>query len=160
MSAFFKDSDDGGEELFAALKELLNVLNYIDIQKSCLKVMGYLDLGRLEKGLLLFDTKLKSFQQHWMGAKKRNEVDQGSAKEMFQGGSEIIIQRGSFNSLHCKKGNTTTIENYRVHFQSIITNGMSMLMEQSLRGIKILKVFASCYDAEDWFIIQRGEVGK
>jgi hypothetical protein len=33
------------EALFAVVKEFLNVSNYIDIQKSCLKIMGYLDLG-------------------------------------------------------------------------------------------------------------------
>ena len=36
LSSFFKCSDDGGEALYAAVKEFLNVSNYIDIQKSCL----------------------------------------------------------------------------------------------------------------------------
>ena len=38
LSSFFKCSDDGGEALYAPVKEFLNVSNYIDIQKSCLKV--------------------------------------------------------------------------------------------------------------------------
>ena len=83
LTSFFRDTGDNGDELFAAVKELLNVTNYIDIQKSCLKVMGYLDLGRLEKGSLLFDTKQKSFQQRWMGAKAKRGQENKS-KDVWQ----------------------------------------------------------------------------
>ena len=63
---------------------------------------------------MLFDIKQKSFQEHWMGDKKKNEKDQRSEHEMSHGDNDTLIQRDSLISLHWKKGNTTTIENYRV----------------------------------------------
>lgn len=117
LTSFFRDTGDDGDEIFAAVKELLNVTNYSDIQKSCLKVMSYLDLGRLEKGSLLFDTKQKSFQQRWMGAKAKRGQDkqkQGYVADSLGCTEEIVIQRDSLVSLHCRKGNTTIIEHYRV----------------------------------------------
>jgi hypothetical protein len=51
------------DEVFIALKELLQSDSYGSIQEASLKLMEYMDLGRLGKGSLHFDTKRKSFQQ-------------------------------------------------------------------------------------------------
>ncbi len=50
------------------VKDLLCSESYTDVQNACVGLMSCLCLGRLEKGSLLFDTKVKSFQQWWMGA--------------------------------------------------------------------------------------------
>ncbi len=79
--------------------------------------MGYLDLVRLEKGSILFDTKQKSFQQCWMGAKAKRGQEkqkQGCVADSPGCTKEIVIQRDSLISLHCRKETTTIIEHYRV----------------------------------------------
>ena len=73
--------------------------------------MEYLDLGRLEKGSLLFDTKRKSFQQRWMSVKKRQQKDNPDNSSVDYA---IFIERDSLISLHCTQGDSVTVENYRV----------------------------------------------
>ena len=114
---FFGDVGGKGDCILSAIKEMLCSSCPHDVRKSCLKVMELLDLGRLEKGSLLFDTKQKSFQQRWMGSKVRKhsakqgiDGDQGNEFE----GEELFIERDMLIQLHCKRGATVTVENYRV----------------------------------------------
>ena len=60
---FFADGGNEDNCILSAIKEMLNSSCPEDVSKSCLKVMELLDLGRLEKGSLLFDTKQNSSQQ-------------------------------------------------------------------------------------------------
>ena len=61
-------------------------MNYIDIQKSCLTVMGYLGVGSLDKGLLLFDIEQKSFQQCWI----RTQANRGQEKQNKVGWQTLL----------------------------------------------------------------------
>ena len=65
LSCFYSNTDDEGDEVLTAVRQVLSSNNKIDVQTSCLRSMELLDLGRLAKGSLLFDTKQKSFQQLW-----------------------------------------------------------------------------------------------
>ena len=115
LTSFFGDTKNDGSEIFAGIKELLNSKNYFDIQKSCLQAMGLFDLGRLEKGSLLFDTRQKSFQQCWMGSTAKKDVHKQCDADGGPGGDGyILIKRDHLISLFCKRGDITTIENYRV----------------------------------------------
>jgi hypothetical protein len=69
MTNFFETTTNDADEVFIALKELLQSDSYGSIQEASLKLMEYMDLARLEKGSLHFDTKRKSFQQRWMSIK-------------------------------------------------------------------------------------------
>ena len=62
MTNFFADSENDSNNILLAIMEMLTSSYPEDIRKSHLKVMELLDLGRLEKGSLLFDIKQKSFQ--------------------------------------------------------------------------------------------------
>ena len=102
-----------------------------DIRKSCLKVMNSLDLVRLEKGSLLFDTKQKSFQQRWMGSKVRKnpikqvgDVDQ----EDKEGEDELLMERDTLIQLHCNRGGLLHLRTTGccVLLQNITTNGTSL----------------------------------
>ena len=116
-TSFFADGGNEDNCILVAIKEMLSSSCPEDVRKTCLKVMELLDLGRLEKGSLLFDTKQKSFQQRWMGSKVRRnpmkpvgDVDQGG-KEVED---EIFIERDTLIQLYCNRGGAVTVENYRV----------------------------------------------
>ena len=116
-TSFFPDGGNEDNCILVAIKEMLSSSCPKDVRKTCLKVMELLDLGRLEKGSLLFDTKQKSFQQRWMGSKVRRnpmkpvgDVDQGG-KEVED---EIFIERDILIQLYCNRWGAVTVENYRV----------------------------------------------
>ena len=106
-----KSTENEGDKIMAAIKELLQSNNYAEVQASCLNVMRCLDLCRLKKGLLLFDAKQKLFQQRWMNMKKKNH-DEKPANEDHD--KNDVLERDSLISLHCKQGDIVTIEEYRV----------------------------------------------
>jgi hypothetical protein len=58
---FFPNGGNEDNFILLAIKEVLNSSCPDDVRKSCLKVMELLDLGRLEKGSLLFNTKQTLF---------------------------------------------------------------------------------------------------
>jgi hypothetical protein len=58
---FFPNGGNEDNCILLAIKEVLNSSCPDDVRKSCLKVMELLDLGRLEKGSLLFNTKQTMF---------------------------------------------------------------------------------------------------
>ena len=62
--------EDCSAELLSLMKDLLHSNSYLDVERACLGLMGSLCLGKLKKGPILFETKVQSFQQCWMGAKK------------------------------------------------------------------------------------------
>ena len=109
---FFETTTNDADEVFIVLKELLQTSDtYGSIQESSLKLMEYMDvLGRLEKGSLHFDTKRKSFQQRWMSIKKRPPKDDPGSSE----DDAFFIERDSLISLHCTRGDSVTVEYYRV----------------------------------------------
>jgi hypothetical protein len=110
MTNFFETTTNDADEVFIALKELLQSDSYGSIQEARLKLMEYMDLGRLEKGLLHFDTNRKSFQQRWMSIKKRPlKDDPGSSED-----DGVFIERDSLISLHCTRGDSVTVEYYMI----------------------------------------------
>jgi hypothetical protein len=68
-------------------------------------------LGNLESGSMNFDTKVKSFQQHWFQAKpaptKPHLIDDGD----YNGEEELYIERYTLIKFYCKQGKMTMIEN-------------------------------------------------
>ena len=107
----FKSTENGDDKIMAAIMELLQSNNYAEFQTLCMNVMRCLDLGRLEKGSLLFDTKQKLFQQRWMSMKKKNHGEK-PVNEVHD--KNDILERDSLISLHCKQRDNATIEEYRV----------------------------------------------
>ncbi len=70
MRQFHWCGDGGkGDCILSSIKEMLGSTCPDDIRKFCLKVME-LDLGRLEKGSMHFDTKQKSLTDHWVLASR------------------------------------------------------------------------------------------
>ena len=61
-----------------------------------------------------FDTKVKSFQQHWFQAKpaptKPHLIDNGDSND----DEELYIERDTLIKFDCKQGQTTTMENYTI----------------------------------------------
>ena len=127
MTNFFETTTNDADEVFIALKELLQSDSYGSIQEARLKLMEYMDLGRLEKGLLHFDTNRKSFQQRWMSIKKIPlKDDPGSSED-----DGVFIERDSLISLHCTRGDSVT------PLQSITTSGMCVLINQCFLGSRM-----------------------
>jgi hypothetical protein len=62
-SNFFGDIGNKVDCILWAIKEVLRSSCLGGVRKSYLKVIELLNLSRLEKGSLLFDTKQKSFQK-------------------------------------------------------------------------------------------------
>ncbi len=94
------------------VKDLLRSENYTDVESACVGLMSCLCLGRLEKGSLLFDTKVKSFQQWWMRAgnkiaRQGNPHLTGAVCDV----NLIYIERDSLILLQCKNG-VSSIESY------------------------------------------------
>jgi hypothetical protein len=61
-----------------------------------------------------FDTKVKSFQQHWFQAKpaptKPHLIDNGDSNDE----EELYIERDTLIKFDCKQGQMTTMENYTI----------------------------------------------
>ena len=94
------------------VKDLLRSENYTDVS-ACVGLMSCLCLGRLEEGSLLFDTKVKSFQQWWMEAgnkiaRQGNPHLTGAVCDV----NLIYIERDCLNLLNCKRGSVSSIESY------------------------------------------------
>ncbi len=109
--------EESGREVLSMVKDLLRSEHYTGVENACLRLMSCLCLGRLEKGSLLFDTKVKSFQQRWMGAgnkalrqRNANLVDGAVCDDV----NSIHIERDSLITLNCKRGGVSSIEYYRV----------------------------------------------
>ena len=80
--------------------------------KSCLNVLGFLDLGRLES---LTPIVIHFSNAGWEPRQRGQEKHlQGYLADLSGCSEEVVIQRDSLISLHWRKENTTIIENYRV----------------------------------------------
>ena len=106
-----------GDKVYAGLKKMCQSTSISEMSESAMNIMQLLELGRLEgdKGSTSFDTKVKSFQQHWFRAKgaefKNDEKKQTLVQE--DAGS-IYIERDSLISLTCERGKVSSVEYYRV----------------------------------------------
>ena len=147
LTSFFRDAGDDDNTVFAAVKELLNAVNYIDIKMSWLKV-GYLDLGRPEKESLLFDTEQKSFQQCWMGAKDKRGQEwqkQGCVADLPGCSDKVVIQRDSLIPCIAERGRHHACSLFSIKHASTPEVSFSVhLVDQFMQGCGWLILHAVC----------------
>ena len=99
-----QESDIGEDKVFDELRSLLTSDNNVDIIFSCMKLKQMLNLGIIDKVLIRYDTKLKSFQQRWFRAQKKESqfVEMRNNNNDCNDKYDIYIEWNTLITLNCK----------------------------------------------------------
>jgi hypothetical protein len=96
--------------MFLEFKAMLNEQNSMQqIGEFISKVMEFVQLGKIEKGSVFGEGKFMSLLGRWMTAKKQSD-----ASEISENVEGSYIKRDSLIRLKAKRGNSESIEYYRV----------------------------------------------
>jgi len=110
------DADGDASRALIEFKSLIACKNVAALGPHALKVVEWMQLGKIEKGSLLLDSKYKLLHARWFGEKKsRNsrELDT-SLDDVERVSDQVYIARGTLVTMKYNRGKSVTTEHYRV----------------------------------------------